>query len=184
MPFLTPDETEGVKGRVLHIPSHYLAAVSGALKRLGDLWEWEEHGDITPQEAAEFFGGFFDAYLNSRQVVMRVYLASVTNSGTNNPTTNVIANTLGRSVTWTRDISGTPPFYPIYKAAFSATIDQNTMMVFNASHFDPSIGDWLLKIQQWDYQNPTTQLNFYPFVGGTRADLNGLYAFIGLITFE
>lgn len=52
--YLTPDidAAHPAVCRVLRIPPHYLPAVSGALGELALSYNWEEYGDITPEQAA------------------------------------------------------------------------------------------------------------------------------------
>lgn len=56
MPWLTPEEIpEGVVCRPLLIPdsAEWLAIVSGAILELTRVWNWEEFGELTPDECAE-----------------------------------------------------------------------------------------------------------------------------------
>jgi len=71
MPWLTPDEdSEGaIVSRPLHIPAEYTSIVSGALLQLCDLWNWEEFGDITPQEAVDAMRAMVDTYYEGNMMI-------------------------------------------------------------------------------------------------------------------
>jgi microcystin-dependent protein len=53
MPWLTPSEEAGYVYRTLRIPVPFLSQVNGALIGLEELWNWEEYGDMSPQECVD-----------------------------------------------------------------------------------------------------------------------------------
>lgn len=65
MPYLTPNAPTGNSGRVLVIPDTYAPTVNGALMELLTLYNWEEFGDDTPQDAVDRMQLMIDDYLRS-----------------------------------------------------------------------------------------------------------------------
>jgi microcystin-dependent protein len=59
--WLTPDSESGILCRSLSIPEQLLPAVLGALGLLTYAYNWEEFGDMTPEECAELATGMWDA---------------------------------------------------------------------------------------------------------------------------
>lgn len=73
MPWLTPDTAPTLtQCRRLLIPDDelWLAAVSGALVEMTREWNWEEHGALTPEEAAERAQTMFLAFLDDSGCAM------------------------------------------------------------------------------------------------------------------
>lgn len=60
--WLTPDAqlTPGTSCRVLRIPDPFVPHVMGALGELTHAWNWEESGNLTPDECADLMGTFYD----------------------------------------------------------------------------------------------------------------------------
>jgi len=68
MPYLTPDTPpSGRICRTISIPADwtFLALINGALTELTKVWNWEQFGTLTPQEAADFFQTLFDDFRES-----------------------------------------------------------------------------------------------------------------------
>lgn len=66
--WLTPDSSvaDGViHCRLLAIPTEYLPMVNGALGYLGEVWNWEQQGDITPDTAALAMQALIEGYYMS-----------------------------------------------------------------------------------------------------------------------
>ena len=57
MPWLTPDDNPALVSRVVFIPDGvaWEAAFWGAFMTLAEEENWEQHGTITPEQAAERF---------------------------------------------------------------------------------------------------------------------------------
>lgn len=75
MPYHTPDTAPSdTVCRVIQIPNDpvWLALVDGALSELTKVWNWEEFGDLTPDEAAEQFSDIFWDYHGSECTVIPV----------------------------------------------------------------------------------------------------------------
>jgi len=71
--YLTPDApASGFLCRTLRIPNgeECWAAVNGALLELTYPWNWEEHGTLTPDEAAALFVDMYEDYRESRGCVL------------------------------------------------------------------------------------------------------------------
>lgn len=71
MPYLTPNEDTGgdFVSRPLFIPIKYVPAVTGALLKLMDVWNWEEFGDVTPQEAVDAMTLMLDGYFEGNPMI-------------------------------------------------------------------------------------------------------------------
>lgn len=68
MRFLTPDSSdfsEPVECRTISLPPALWPLVNGALERLTAAYNWDAHGDATPEECTQFFMGIIDAYSES-----------------------------------------------------------------------------------------------------------------------
>jgi len=66
MPYLTPDEIpEGTRCRPLFIPDSptWLAIVSGAITELSKVYNWEQAGSVTPEDAAYRMLLMFEQYI-------------------------------------------------------------------------------------------------------------------------
>jgi microcystin-dependent protein len=62
MPWLTPSEEAGYVYRTLRIPTQFLSQVNGALIGLEEIWNWEEYGDMSPQECVDAMREMLFAY--------------------------------------------------------------------------------------------------------------------------
>jgi microcystin-dependent protein len=62
MPWLTPSEEAGTVYRTLAIPVPFLTQVSGALLDLELLHNWEEYGDMTPEECVDAMSDMINEY--------------------------------------------------------------------------------------------------------------------------
>lgn len=69
MPWLTPSAGLGVVYRTLAIPTPFLSQVSGALNSLSMAWNWEEYGDMTPDECAQAMSDMIDAYYEGNMFI-------------------------------------------------------------------------------------------------------------------
>jgi len=68
VPYLTPDEIpEATSCRSLLIPDSpdWLAIVSGAINELGQEWNWEQQGSVTPEEASQAMLQMWLAFVQS-----------------------------------------------------------------------------------------------------------------------
>ena len=61
--WLTPEAAAGLYAcRRLSVPTELLSAVTGALEQLTHEFNWEEHGSMTPAQAAELMLEMFNSY--------------------------------------------------------------------------------------------------------------------------
>lgn len=69
MPYLTPNVSQFSEPltalRTICVPQSLYYLVSGALLELTKLWNWEEFGDATTEEAASFFSGVWEQWTMS-----------------------------------------------------------------------------------------------------------------------
>lgn len=72
--WLTPDAGTGAAiCRPLTVPLEYLPAVNGALQQLLDTWNWEEHGNQTPDQAVATMQAMLDAFYTENCGMTQVY---------------------------------------------------------------------------------------------------------------
>lgn len=90
MGYLTPDSVPGTSScRALFIPDSedYVAIVRGALQELTFEYNWNKHGALTPEEAAQSFVDMFDRFCLYTETC-RVIGEIVTYAGDTNPNPN------------------------------------------------------------------------------------------------
>lgn len=64
--WLTPNAAGGVTAcRVLIFPVELETSVNGALQELAEVYNWEQFGTMTPDEAASLAQAMLDAYYES-----------------------------------------------------------------------------------------------------------------------
>lgn len=69
MPWLTPNAEDGIVYRLLRIPAPLLHVVNGALAQLEFVYNWEQFGDMTPEEAVEAASQMMDTYFGGNMFV-------------------------------------------------------------------------------------------------------------------
>jgi len=55
MPYLTPTTGEGETSLAFDVPYYLMPYLTGALFELCDFENWEQYGDLTPEETAALF---------------------------------------------------------------------------------------------------------------------------------
>lgn len=69
MPYLTPDTAAGVTlCRRLRFRAELAEILTGALEKLTHEYMFEQHGDMTPEQAADAFNEMFIGYLDSEDI--------------------------------------------------------------------------------------------------------------------
>lgn len=66
--WLTPDSSEleeNLRKRFITLPGSLFVYISGALMMLAEVENWEDFGDLTAQETADYFSDIFDEYTQS-----------------------------------------------------------------------------------------------------------------------
>jgi len=72
--WLTPDEPGDVYvSRCISVPLNLLPALNGALDTLGQSYNWEAQGTMTPDEAADAYRVVLDAYYESECGVAQIF---------------------------------------------------------------------------------------------------------------
>lgn len=69
MPHLTPNFESGTVYRSLSIPVWLLPHVNGALLWLTEVFDWEEFGDMTPQQCADGALDMWDSYVEGNPMI-------------------------------------------------------------------------------------------------------------------
>jgi len=131
MPYLTPDAPSGNTGRVLVIPDTYLASVDGALQELAEIFNWEEFGDETEQEATDRMQQMVFDYLSSSIEEFNSMAAPIT------PQTWAY-NQISIAATWTSE--------PTFRGAGYLTSGNNAINGFIEWKIWTAAGTWTMLV--------------------------------------
>jgi microcystin-dependent protein len=69
--WLTPNTVTGggVVSRPLYIPEQFVSQVTGALLSLTEIWNWEEYGDMTPEDCVQVMLGMLEGYFMGNPLI-------------------------------------------------------------------------------------------------------------------